>query len=234
MKSILLFLVLASACLAQLPKGVPADYMLVYQQDFGDAKALGDFTCTDKSVWKHGEDAGKGYIEHFKKSAYKYKVRSPFNIALINRLQVKDFVLDVELQQTGKEYGHRDMCLFYGFTDRSNFYYTHIASATDKHAHNIFLVKDAPRTSISTKTSKGHKWGSKDWHQIRVVREHASGKIEIYINDMVEPKMTATDKSFDWGYIGFGSFDDTGRVAKVRLYAPEKKAGEPDRNIFSE
>jgi hypothetical protein len=47
---------------------------------------------------------------------------------------------------------------------------------------------------------------------------------------MKKPIMRATDKTFDWGRIGFGSFDDAGRVRNVRLYAPESrksKAGDP-------
>ena len=202
---------------------VPKDYKLVYQQDFKSEKSLGEFVATDKRVWKWGSDKGVGYIEHFGKSKYKYKVRSPYNIALVDGIEVKDFVLIAKLRQTGKEYGHRDMCLFYNFKDRSHFYYTHIASVTDNHAHNCFIVNDKPRTKISHETTKGHKWGSRDWHDIRLVREFESGKIEVYVNDFEKPIMRAKDKTFDWGRIGFGSFDDTGRIAGVKLYAPESR-----------
>jgi hypothetical protein len=209
---------------------VPKDYKLVYQQDFKSEKSLGEFVATDKRVWKWGSDKGVGYIEHFGKSKYKYKVRSPYNIALVDGIEVKDFVLIAKLRQTGKEYGHRDMCLFYNFKDRSHFYYTHIASVTDNHAHNCFIVNDKPRTKISHETTKGHKWGSREWHDIRLVREFESGKIEVYVNDFEKPIMRAKDKTFDWGRIGFGSFDDTGRIAGVKLYAPESrkvKAADP-------
>jgi hypothetical protein len=32
--------------------------------------------------------------------------------------------------------------------------------------------------------------------------------------------MTAEDKTFGAGYIGFGSFDDTGMVDNIRIWAP--------------
>jgi hypothetical protein len=38
--------------------------------------------------------------------------------------------------------------------------------------------------------------------------------------------MKASDKTFTSGYIGFGSFDDTGKYRNIRVYAPsveEKK-----------
>ena len=214
----------------QLPAGVPTGYTLLYSQGFETSSSLEAFVATDKRVWKWGKEDDHGYIEHFGKSKYAYKVRSPYNIALIKDIELKDFVLEVQLQQTGKEYGHRDMCIFYNFLDRSHFYYTHIASVTDNHAHNCFIVNDKPRTKISHETTKGHKWGSKDWHDIRLVREHSSGKIEVFVNDMKKPIMRAIDKTFDWGRIGFGSFDDTGRVRNIRLYAPESRksnAGDP-------
>jgi len=203
--------------------GIPENYKLVYQQDFKSEESLDEFVATDKRVWKWGSDKGVGFIEHFGKSKYKYKVRSPYNIALVGGIEVKDFILEAKLRQTGKEYGHRDMCVFYNFKDRSHFYYTHIASVTDNHAHNCFIVNDKPRTKISHETTKGHKWSSREWHDLRLVREHGSGKIEVYVNDFKKPIMRAKDKTFGWGRIGFGSFDDTGRIAEVKLYAPESR-----------
>lgn len=210
--------------------GIPENYKLVYQQDFQSEESLDEFVATDKRVWKWGSEKDVGFIEHFGKSKYKYKVRSPYNIALVGGIEVKDFILEAKLRQTGKEYGHRDMCVFYNFKDRSHFYYTHIASVTDNHAHNCFIVNDKPRTKISYETTKGHKWSSREWHDLRLIREYESGKIEVYVNDFKKPIMRAKDKTFDWGSIGFGSFDDTGRIAKIKLYAPESrkvKAADP-------
>ena len=205
---------------------VPEGYKLVYRQDFKNDQSMGDFIATDKRVWKWGTEKGIGFIEHFAKSKYKYEVRSPYNIALLGGIEVKDFILEAKLRQTGKEYGHRDMCVFYGFRDRSHFYYTHIASVTDNHAHNCFIVNGRPRTKISHETTKGHKWSSREWHDLRLVREFGTGKIEVYLNDLETPIMKAKDKTFEWGRIGFGSFDDTGRIAEVRLYAPDSRKSE--------
>ena len=33
--------------------------------------------------------------------------------------------------------------------------------------------------------------------------------------------MRATDTTFGMGRVGFGSFDDTGRISNIRLYAPK-------------
>ena len=152
----------AAVCLAaDTREGIPDGYTCVYKQDFAGAGAIGDFVFTDPKAWKSGEAAGRKGLAYDNSAKYKPKVRSPRIIALIKDIQVKDFVLEADICQTGKEYGHRDACLFYGFTNPSNFYYTHIATKADPHAHNIFLVKDKPRTAIATKTTKGINWGQK-------------------------------------------------------------------------
>jgi hypothetical protein len=56
---------------------------------------------------------------------------------------------------------------------------------------------------------------------VRVVRRVASGKIEVYFDDMENPAMTATDKTFQWGRVGVGTFDDTGNVDEVILWGAE-------------
>jgi hypothetical protein len=208
---------------------------LVYSQDFKDESSLKDMLFTDPGIWKWGKsEDGTGYMEHSgRQSKYKYKVRSPYNIGLVKAVKVRSFILEAELKQVGREYGHRDMCVFYGVKDRSHFYYTHIASVMDKHANNCFIVNNAPRTNISTTTNPGHKWGDK-WHKLRVVRDVDKGKTEIYLNNMDKPVMTANDKTFDWGHVGFGSFDDEGRIRSIRIWSKESKPVTNMPDLFAE
>lgn len=200
----------------------PEGYKLVYNQPFESGEAIANFVFSDPAAWnleKAGDHLALGLVAQ---SKYKPAHRSPLNIALVNGPHVGDFVLEVQMQQTGKEYGHRDMCLYFGFQDPDHFYYVHIATKTDAHAHNIFIVNDAPRLKISDKTTEGFDWGKPGtWHTVRLLREASSGKIEVYVDKGEEPIMTATDKTFGAGWLGFGSFDDTGLVDDIRLWSPE-------------
>ncbi len=180
-----------------------------------------EWTMTDSSAWKAVPDPSGGALELFGESAYKPEVRSPLNIALLNDSGVGDFTLELEALQTGKEYGHRDLCLFFGFQNPTQFYYVHMASAADEHAHNIFLVDKAPRRAIATTTTKGIEWGSTNsWHHIKLERSVKEGAIRVYFNDLAKPIMTAQDKTFGVGSIGVGSFDDTGKFRAIHLNAP--------------
>ena len=207
----------AGVCAGEIPK----EYKLLYEQSFDDPAALGALAMTDGAAWKLSREDKGGALELVKQSNYKPEVRSPVNIALIKDKTFGDFVLEADLIQTGREYGHRDMCLFFGFQRPGQFYYAHIATKADPNAHNIFLVNDKPRTNIAKSTTTGVNWGLNVWHKVRLERKVSDGTIKVYFDDLNTPIMTAQDKSFGEGFIGFGSFDDTGKIDNVKIWGRE-------------
>lgn len=212
-------------------KPIPEGYQLVFDEDFSDEASAGRFAYSAPDHWKRTKSGDRYSLEHGHAGSKGYNPphRSPHNIALIASHKFGSFVLEYEVQQTGEEYGHRDACVFFNFVDPAHFYYTHVATKSDPHAHQIFTVNEAPRTAITARGTKGFDWGERDqWHQVRVERDLESGEIQIYVDDMEKPIMSASDKSHGMGFIGFGSFDDSGRVAKIRVYAPDATAGSPD------
>ena len=133
-----------------------------------------------------------------------------------------DFVLDVDARQTGREYGHRDLCFFFGYQDPSHFYYVHLATKADDHANSIFLVNGAPRVSIAQKRTNGTDW-KEGYHHIRIARDTEAGTIKVYFNNMDEPVMETIDKTFLNGTIGVGSFDDTGNFDNFKIHGVATK-----------
>lgn len=186
--------------------------------------------------WKLIEvDGGKAFSE-FKSVDISKKLphRSPWNIALLKDVVVSDFVLDVKVRETAKESPHRDVCLVFGYQNPGHFYYVHFARvANDPHADQIFIVNDADRKAITDQDhlSPGVKWGDQSqWHRLRIVRQEADGLIEAYFHeddapftDADKPLMTAHDKTFPWGQIGIGTFDDTADFAEVKLWGNKVK-----------
>ncbi len=204
-------------------QNLPEGYSLVYETDFSSDSLWDDFALTDPDIWRRVDKNGESYLElHERIGGYKPEVRSPHAIALLTKMKVGDFILEVDAESTNISAGaHRDTCYFFGFMNPENFYYVHIASGADPNAHNIFLVKDAPRTNIATYTTKGIDWGIGIRHRIRIERTVKDGAIRIYFDDMQEPIMKTTDTHFALGYVGLGSFDDTARYYAMKLYAPE-------------
>lgn len=200
--------------------------------DGGDVVVRDDFErdtpdgwdFTDKAAWRIARNEGRGgrVLEQFQASKYEPKVRSPFNIALRRGAEPGGFVLDVKAKSTTRDYGHRDMCLIFGYVDPSHFYYVHLANAADEHANSIFIVDGKPRVSIAEKRTEGTKWGD-GWHDVRIIREPESGLIDVYFDDMTTPVMSAHDRTFSKGRIGLGTFDDTGMYDDLVV----KAAGAP-------
>ena len=196
---------------------------LVFSDDFESGNA-DNWEPTDPKAWRIAkQDDNHVYNQFVKRSKYNPPVRSPYNRSLVKDVTVACFVLDVKLQSTHPDYGHRDLCLFFGYQDDSHLYYVHLGKKTDNHANQIMIVNGKPRVKISTKTTPGTDW-TDDWHHARIVRNCMTGSIEVYFDDMKEPAMTANDKTFTWGRVGIGSFDDTGNFDNVLLYGKKVKA----------
>ncbi len=193
-------------------KGLP----LIAAEDFEHGTKK--WKPTDDSAWEIQQE-GDNHVFSLtkKKSDYEPPVRSPYNRAIYQAGEFGDVILDLKLQSTSPDYNHRSLCLFFGYQDESHFYYVHFGKKTDDHANQIFIVNDAPRTKISTKTTPGTNWDD-EWHHARVIRKVQDGTIEIYFDDMETPIMTATDKTFQHGRIGIGSFDDPGRFDDIKIY----------------
>ena len=214
------FLVSAEEKIPKTLKGLP----LIFSETFDEG--ADQWEPTDTKAWKVIEEGENHVYSLYAQSQYEPPVRSPLNIALIKDLNVSDFVLEVKAKQTGHEYGHRDLCLFYNYQDKDKFYYTHIASVADPHANSIFLVNKEPRVSIAKERTDGTKWVDGKYHTIRVVRDTNKGTIEIFFDDMSKPIMKAQDKTFTWGRIGLGSFDDTGNFDDIRIWGKKVKKEE--------
>ena len=188
---------------------------LLYEDGF--EKGAENWEPTAPDAWRIAEtDRGKVYNQ-FKNSKYRPPHRSPYNISLLKDVTVGDFVLTVKVQSTNTGAGgHRDMCLFFNYQDPAHFYYVHLGKNPDPHSSQIMIVNDAPRKMITENESPGIPWDDA-WHDVKIVRDTASGKIEIYFDDMEEPVMVANDKTFTWGRIGLGSFDDNGNWDDLKL-----------------
>jgi hypothetical protein len=186
-------------------------------------RIVDEFVVSDPAVWKHIRDENnKGFLQleydrKKYKSTYNPKHRSPVHIAILKQYPLTDFAMDVELMSTTEPYGHQDLCLFFGFQSPEKYYYVHIAKEADMNAHSVFIVNGAARKEIAQERTKGVEWKKDAWHTVRVLRQATTGKTEVYFDNMIEPIMKAEDKTFQTGFVGFGSFDDTGLFRRVTL-----------------
>ena len=209
----------AQTAFGQSKPAAAAGMELVFEDHF-EHDDLSRWDFTERGAWRIAGTDGehKRVLELFRQSRYAPIVRSPVNVALVKGHDVADFVLDVTLRSTTRDYDHRDMCLIFGHQDPSHFYYVHFGKKADEAANSIFLVDGAPRRSIAQERTKGTPW-TDGWHHVRIIRTAGDGAINVYFDNMNEPAMIARDRHFLHGQIGVGSFDDTGMFDAVLLWA---------------
>lgn len=185
--------------------------------DAADPKQDDQWEFKDPAGWRFTEVAGQRVLSQFQKaSSYQPPFRSPLHMALWKGETFDSFQLDVWVKSTHPEYGHRDVCLFFGYAGADRFYYVHMASEMDDRANQIFVVDAADRTKISASTTPGTRWDD-DWHHVRIQRQHTNGKIAVFFDNMEKPIMTAVHQGIGAGQIGFGSFDDTADFRRLEL-----------------
>ena len=200
------------------------DLPIILKEDF--AKGSERWKTTDDSKWKLTKVDGNQVFELLGVSKYQPPYRSPHSIALLKDKLVGSFELTASIQTTQRSTGHRDLCFFFNYQDPSHFYYLHLGEKPDPNSSQIFIVNEAPRTNL-TQSKQGIPWKNGQFHNLKIVRDIESGKIDVYFDDMKKPAKSTVDKTFTWGQIGIGSFDDMGYFDDIVLRGVEVKKGEP-------
>lgn len=182
---------------------------LVHHDDF--EKGGRAWLPSDVRKWSVDKQEDGNHVLHLHgKSNYQPPHRSPHSITLLKDTVVGSFELTARVRTLQTTRGHRDMCIFFNFQDPAHFYYVHLGEKPDPHSSQIFIVDEAPRTKITETPDVGVPWENGRWHDVKVVRDVESGLIAVYFDDMKTPQKVAHDKTFTWGAIGLGSFDDLG------------------------
>jgi hypothetical protein len=146
--------------------------------------------------------------------------RRPFEYAVLNAGPVFSSV-DIRAQVRLDEpvtLTNRDVIIVFGYRSDTEFYYAHLSTDHTIYPHNgIFKVNNADRERIDYQwngRSRGANPAVVDekWHDVRVKYLAATGEIAVYVDGSRDPLMTARDTTFGSGRVGFGSFDNRGRM----------------------
>ena len=134
----------------------PAGMKLVYSHDFEDQQT-GRYQPTDDSAWSLLNQNGNHVLALTKRNSnFSPPFRSPLNRTLIRDLELSSFVMDLRFQSTIPDYGHRDLCLFFGCQSDSKLYYVHFGKQADDHANQIFDPSLGAAHSPSNFRSRNH------------------------------------------------------------------------------
>jgi hypothetical protein len=166
---------------------------------------------SDEAIWSVESDM----LVLKEGSTYVPPHRSPLALAVLGDVQDASYAIEVQCMQSGRDYGHRDLCVFFDYQDPSHFGYVHLATESDPRSHHIQIVDEAPRTPCTTQRTDGIDWGHDQWHDVRIERDIESGDIRAYFDGTLV--LQGNDKRFGGGRVGVGSFDDQGRFRNLTI-----------------
>jgi hypothetical protein len=211
--SIVLGLAVASAALhAQPPVSMSADLSAL-------AKLATEWTLDGTGSWTIRD----GVLALEKPGVPAGPIRRPAALAVLRSKPLSDVTLELEVRSTAPlpdKTPRRDALLIAGYQSPSRFYYVHISAVRDAVHNGIFLVADADRRRIDTRSERAVLVDSV-WHRARLVRDVTSGRLDVFVDGEPEPIMTAIDKTLTSGRVGVGSFDDTAEFRSIRVTATD-------------
>ncbi|MFB9834398.1 PQQ-dependent sugar dehydrogenase [Actinoallomurus acaciae] len=152
--------------------------------------------------------------------------RRPYEYAVLTKgpkFGTERIDADVRID-TPTDVTNRDVIIVFGFQSDTQFYYAHLSQDNSIYPHNgIFLVDNADRQRLEDQwdpvRSRGAPPSISDlkWHHVTVIRHLDTGEIAVYLDHAKDPRMTAVDTTLGAGRVGFGSFDNTGRVRDLKV-----------------
>ncbi|WP_334152181.1 PQQ-dependent sugar dehydrogenase [Microbacterium sp.] len=153
-------------------------------------------------------------------------IRRPFEYAVLTEgpeLGSFDLSGQVRLDEQASV-NNRDVIIVFGWKSDTEYYYAHLSQDNTIYPHNgIFKVNKADRERIDDQwdgtVGAPPAVTDEEWHDVRVVRCADSGDIAVYLDGLDTPLLTANDTTFPEGRVGFGSFDNFGRLRDLTVTA---------------
>jgi len=192
---------------------IDAQHSVSFRPRLTGADGLAEWALDGSGSWSVAD--GKLILEKAGKPAG--PIRRPAALAIFKTDLLKRVTLKAEVRSTApQDVIRRDLNLIFGYESPSRFYYVHLSGVTDDVHHGIFLVADADRRRIDNGTGQP-QLKDQNWHRIRLERDGATGRIEVYVDRSKGPVLAASDTTIRTGRVGLGSFDDTGEFRKIEI-----------------
>ena len=149
-------------------------------------------------------------------------IRRPAALAIVKSDPLTDVTLKLQARSTAPaDLAVRDLQLIFGYQSPTQFYYVHVSKKTDAVHNGIFIVDNADRKRLDQPVSRA-PLGDQEWHTLRLERNAEAGTVAVFFDDEQEPFLSVTDRTFTWGRVGFGSFDETGEFRNVEVTGTRK------------
>jgi hypothetical protein len=153
-------------------------------------------------------------------------VRRPQEYAVYSRYQFRSFSLSCLVRiDKAVEVAARDACIIFGRQDDTHFYYAHLSGVADN-VHNTLMRVDGDTRQRLLDHHPPPAITDKEWHRVDVLRDVDAGTIRVYVDAESEdhpPLFAVTDRTYEWGHIALGSFDDHASFANLVIQGEARR-----------
>ena len=216
---ITIFLFISFYAFAKEPAKVPAEYKIVVKESFGNERALKLFEIYPSGQWLI---AKKGHPGKTLKYIADHKITvenvCPITKAILRTDNFESFILEFDVEQSGRDYDCRDFSVIFNFKDEENYDFIHFASVANEVTHGIFTF-DSGKLTMLTKEASAQpvSWGIHQWHSIRIEAGLEQNKIKVFFNNKILWELD--DFGEISGRIGFGAPDGAAKIDNVKIWS---------------
>jgi hypothetical protein len=176
--------VVVTACL-MLPLALLAAPPATVRANLDAAERIADWTLDGSGSW----DIAGGTLRLTKAGIPGGPIRRPAALAILKSSPFTKFTLEAEIKSTAPvDLPVRDVDLIFDYESPTRFYYVHLAGITNAVHNGIFVVADADRKRLDEPTSVP-QMKDQAWHRVRLERDPASGRIEIFVDGASTPAL---------------------------------------------
>jgi hypothetical protein len=196
-----------------------------FRSDFSDG--LGPWQKSPTGVWEAQSESSNDVVALVQAGVQSGGVRRPAGFLLLPQFIWSDYQFSLRAKTLEPATTvRRDVVLIFGYVDSTHFYYVHISSDSDDKFHNVMMKVDGETRQTIHQSPLPEARLTGDWHAIRVAHE-SNGSIQVYVDNMDTPLMTASDQSFPAGAVGFGCFDDRALFDDVVIRGDARSNNDP-------
>ena len=197
----------------------PAGYKIVVKESFGHERALKLFEIYPSGQWLI---AKKGHPGKTLKYIADHKITienvCPVTKAILRTDNFGSFILEFDVEQSGRDYDCRDFSVIFNFKDEENYDFIHFASIADEVTHGIFTF-DSGKLTMLTKEASAQpiSWGVLQWHSVRIEAGVENDKVRVFFNNKLLWELDNFKEIS--GRIGFGAPDGAAKIDNLRIWA---------------
>jgi len=196
------------------PKAATYEHLYVVEEFALDEPGEG-WTFRTPDLWHIGVEGDRRYLQMKPPPDRPMTpgVRRPQEYAVYNKYRFRSFNLSCRVRiDNDPTIRARDACIIFGRQDNTHMYYVHLSNHSDEFHNAIVRVDgDSRRSLLPAKQPRDFAITDRQWHKVDVIRDADSGLIQIYVDAFetgTPPLLETRDRTYEWGHIALGSFDD--------------------------